>query len=112
MATLLIIDDEPVIQHAFRKAFRAPAHDVLSAGSAAEGLDLLRRRAPDVVILDVHLPDSDGLKTFERIKAFDARIPVILITGHGTTELAIAAMKQGAFDYLLKPLEYEQIRTL
>jgi DNA-binding NtrC family response regulator len=112
MATLLIIDDEPVIQHAFRKAFRVPAHDVLSAGSAAEGLELLRRRSPDVVILDVHLPDSDGLKTFERIKAFDARIPVILITGHGTTELAIAAMKQGAFDYLLKPLEYEQIRTL
>ena len=112
MATLLIIDDEPVIQHAFRKAFRAPEHEVVSAGSAADGLEILRRKSADVVILDVHLPDSDGLKTFEKIKAFDARIPVILITGHGTTELAIAAMKQGAFDYLLKPLEYDQIRTL
>jgi two-component system nitrogen regulation response regulator GlnG len=112
MATILIIDDEPVIQHAFRKAFRAPEHEVLSAGAAAEGLELLRRKIPDVVILDVHLPDSDGLKTFEKVKAFDARIPVILITGHGTTELAIAAMKQGAFDYLLKPLEYDQIRNL
>jgi two-component system nitrogen regulation response regulator GlnG len=112
MPTLLIIDDEPVIQHAFRKAFRSPAHEVLTASTAADGLESLRRQTPDVVILDVHLPDSDGLATFEKIRAFDARIPVILITGHGTTELAIEAMKRGAFDYLLKPLEYDQIRRL
>jgi two-component system nitrogen regulation response regulator GlnG len=111
-ASLLIIDDEPVIQHAFRKAFRPPEFSVVSARSASEGLAALTRQVPDVIILDVHLPDSGGLKTFAQIKALDARIPVILITGHGTTELAIEAIKQGAFDYLLKPLEYEEIREL
>jgi two-component system nitrogen regulation response regulator GlnG len=109
---LLVIDDEPVIQHAFRKAFRAPEYEVVSAQTAAEGLAALARRLPDVVVLDVHLPDSDGLATLERIKAVDARVPVVMITGHGTTALAIDAIKHGAFDYLLKPLEYDQIKEL
>jgi two-component system nitrogen regulation response regulator GlnG len=111
MPRLLIVDDEPVIVHAFRKAFRSPDYDVTSARTAAEGFAALAKR-PDVVVLDVHLPDADGLATFEKIREFDARIPVILITGHGTTELAIEAIKRGAFDYLLKPLEYDQLREL
>jgi len=110
MPTLLLIDDEPVIQHAFRKAFHAPEFTTHTARTAAEGLALLAEHPPDVVVVDVHLPDATGLETFERIKDADARTPVILITGHGTTELAIEAMKRGAFDYLLKPLAYDQLR--
>jgi two-component system nitrogen regulation response regulator GlnG len=110
MPTLLIVDDEPAIRHAFRRAFRPPECEVIEASTAAQAMRELRARRPDVVVLDVHLPDSDGLRTFEQIRAFDARIPVVLITGHGTTELAIEAMKQGAFDLLLKPLEYAQLR--
>jgi DNA-binding NtrC family response regulator len=112
MPTLLLIDDEPVIQHAFRKAFHAPEYATHTARTAAEGLRMLAELRPDVVVLDVHLPDSDGLKAFEQIKQADARTPVIFITGHGTTELAIEAIKRGAFDYLLKPLEYDQLREL
>ncbi len=110
MPTLLLIDDEPVIQHAFRKAFHAPEFTTHTARTAAEGLALFAEHPPDVVVVDVHLPDATGLETFERIKDADARTPVILITGHGTTELAIEAMKRGAFDYLLKPLAYDQLR--
>src|SRR5262245_3136778 len=99
MPTLLLIDDEPVIQHAFRKAFHPPEYTTLTARTAAEGLALLTAYRPDVVVLDVHLPDSDGLRAFDQIKQLDARTPVILVTGHGTTELAIQAMKRGAFDY-------------
>ena len=62
-------------------------------------------RAPDVVLLDLHLPDLSGLEVFQQIRRLDARIPVIFITGHGTTDTAIEAMKLGAFDYLLKPLD-------
>ena len=112
MPTLLIIDDEPSIQHAFRRVLRDPEVTVITAGSAAEGLDLVRDRRPDAIVLDIHLPDADGLETFEKIQKQDARIPVILITGHGTTELAIEAMKRGAFEYLLKPLELPQLRQL
>src|SRR5580658_866524 len=107
---LLIIDDEPSILHAFRRGFREPGLNVHTAASADEGLRALEEARPDVVILDVHLPDGSGLETFERIRARDARIPVILITGHGTTDLAIQAMKRGAFDYLLKPLDLPQMR--
>ena len=112
MPTLLLIDDEPVIQHAFRKAFHPPEYETVTARTAAEGLDRLAAARPDVVVLDVHLPDADNLQAFDRIKQVNARVPVILVTGHGTTDLAIEAMKRGAFDYLLKPLRYDQLRDV
>src|SRR5260370_29967869 len=101
MPTLLIIDDEPHILYAFQQNFRAPAYTVLTASSASEGLEQFSQVRPDVVLLDVHLPDSSGLQTFEQLRAIDARIPIILITGHGTSDLAIEAMKRGAYEYLL-----------
>jgi two-component system nitrogen regulation response regulator GlnG len=112
MPTILVIDDEPSILHAFRRAFRDPEYALVTASSAAEGLAVLDRGPPDVVILDVHLGDASGLETFEQVRRRDARIPVILITGHGTTDLAIEAMKHGAYEYLLKPLELPQLREL
>src|SRR6476469_1621390 len=110
MPLLLLIDDEPVIKHAFRKAFHPPEYETLTARTASDGLALLGARKPDVVVLDVNLPDATDLQTFDRIRQLDARIPVLLITGHGTTELAIQAMKRGAFDYLPKPLAYDKLR--
>jgi two-component system, NtrC family, nitrogen regulation response regulator GlnG len=112
MPTLLVIDDEPSILHAFRRAFRDPSLVLLTASSAAEGLELVRHAQPDVVLIDIHLPDMSGLEAFRRIRAIDARIPVVFITGHGTTETAIEAMKLGAYDYLLKPLELAPLRDL
>ncbi len=112
MPTLLIIDDEPSIQHAFRRVLRDRDVAVITSGTAADGLAMVRGGQPDAIVLDVHLPDARGLETFDKIQELDARIPVILITGHGTTELAIEAMKRGAFEYLLKPLELPQLRQL
>src|SRR5262245_37871255 len=111
MPMLLVIDDEESILHAFRQNFREPGYTLLTASSAEEGMEQFRKR-PDVVILDIHLPDSTGLETFEQLRRVDARVPVILITGHGTTELAIEAIKRGAFDYLLKPPELPQLREI
>jgi two-component system nitrogen regulation response regulator GlnG len=112
MTTLLVIDDEDSILHAFRRAFQAPDFALHTSASVAEGLASLAETKPDVVILDVHLPDASGLDAFEQIHQADARLPVILITGHGTTDLAIEAIRRGAYDYLLKPLELAQLRTL
>ncbi|VTT96481.1 response regulator with -like aaa-type and dna-binding domains : Response regulator with CheY-like receiver, AAA-type ATPase, and DNA-binding domains OS=Singulisphaera acidiphila (strain ATCC BAA-1392 / DSM 18658 / VKM B-2454 / MOB10) GN=Sinac_1278 PE=4 SV=1: Response_reg: Sigma54_activat: HTH_8 [Gemmataceae bacterium] len=111
MPTLLVIDDEPAIRHAFQKAFAAPIV-VRTATTAAEGLAAVAAAAPDVVVLDVHLPDATGLDTFRRLRAIDARIPVILVTGHGTTDLAIQAMTEGVYEYALKPLELPDLRRL
>jgi len=112
MPVLLVIDDEPAIQHAFRRAFREGDIRLRTATTAAEGLAEVTRDRPDVVVLDVNLPDATGLDTFRRLRAIDARIPVILVTGHGTSDLAIEAMKEGAYDYLLKPLELHDLRQL
>jgi two-component system nitrogen regulation response regulator GlnG len=112
MPTLLVVDDEPAIQHAFQRAFRGGDVTVTSATTAAEAVVAVQRDKPDVVVLDVRLPDATGLDTFHRVRAIDARIPVILVTGHGTADLAIEAMKEGAFEYLLKPLELADLREL
>jgi two-component system response regulator AtoC len=110
MPEILLIDDEPAIRHAFRKAFQAE-YALRFTGTAAEGAAEFQAHRPDAVVLDVHLPDATGLDTFRRLKAIDARVPVVLITGHGTTDLAIEAIKEGAFEYLLKPLELPELRV-
>jgi two-component system nitrogen regulation response regulator GlnG len=112
MATLLLVDDEPSIRHAFQRAFRPPTLDVLTAESSAEAVDLARRRRPDVIVLDIHLPDRSGLETLSLLRQIDARSPVIFITGKSTTDTAIEAMKLGAYEYLLKPLELSQLRQV
>src|SRR4051812_36308774 len=112
MAKILVIDDETSILHAFRRAFSDPEDVLLAAPNAEEGLAAVAREGPDVVVLDLNLPDAHGLDVYRQVRMIDARIPVIFITGHGTTETAIEAMKQGAFDYLLKPLELAQVRDL
>lgn len=109
---ILIVDDEPAIQHAFRKAFQGGPYSLRFAGTAAEAVAVFDSQLPEVVVLDVHLPDATGLETFLKLKAKDARVPVVLVTGHGTTDLAIEAMKAGAFEYLLKPLELAVLREL
>jgi two-component system nitrogen regulation response regulator GlnG len=112
MPKLLVIDDEPSILHFFRRAFHAPEVTLRTAESAGEGLEEVRREHPDVVVLDINLPDLSGLEAFQRIREIDAKIPVIFITGHGTTETAIEAMRLGAYEYLLKPLELDQLLDL
>src|SRR5947209_496332 len=113
MQCLLVIDDEASILHAFQRAFRGePELEVLTASSASEGLELFKQRKPHVVVLDIYLPDLSGMEAYRQIRAGDARTPVIFITGHGTTDTAIEAMKSGAFDYLLKPLELAPLRDV
>lgn len=112
MAKLLVVDDEPAIRHAFRKALRDEDLLVEEAGSCQEALAAMARFRPDVVVLDVHLPDATGLDTFHHLRLIDPRVPIVLITGHGTTDLAIEAIKAGAFDYLLKPLDLATLREL
>jgi two-component system nitrogen regulation response regulator GlnG len=112
MPTLLIIDDEPNVRYSLEKVLSSASLTVRAAGTAMEGLDSVRSDPPDVVILDVRLPDMSGLEVYRLIRRIDARLPVIVITAHGTTETAIEAMKLGAFEYLLKPLDLAQLRDV
>jgi two-component system nitrogen regulation response regulator GlnG len=111
MPTILVVDDEPSILQAFRRAFRSPV-EVITADTGRDGLACAQEHRPDVVILDIQLPDMSGLDLFRQLRELDARSPVIFITGKSTTDTAIEAMKLGAFDYLLKPLELAQLRQV
>jgi two-component system nitrogen regulation response regulator GlnG len=110
--TLLIIDDEPAILLAFRRAFRDPALEVVTAENGAEGLKRAEECHANVIVLDLHLPDIPGMDMLKRLRALDARTPIIFITGRSTTDAAIEAMKLGAYEYLLKPLELSEFRQV
>jgi nitrogen regulation protein NR(I) len=110
--TLLVVDDEPSILHFFRRAFSDPEVKLVTAPSAEEGLEKVRSAKPDLIVLDVDLAGQSGLDLFRQIQKVDPRTPVIFITGHGTTTTAIEAMQLGAYEYLLKPLELDQLLDL
>ena len=113
MAHLLLIDDDPgLIPEQVRQAFPAPSHRVEVAATGAAGLEHVRTCPPDAILLDLRLPDQTGLEVFHGIREIDARIPVIFVTMTKTADTAIEAMKQGAFDYLFKPLDLHQVRRV
>jgi len=105
MSTILIVDDDDQLRKSFHKLLAEEGYTVESAASGEEGLGRVQRSIPDLVILDVRLPGMNGLQTFEAIHAIEPKLPVIIMTAYGTTETAIEATKQGAFDYILKPFE-------
>src|ERR1700738_4802324 len=111
MANVLLIDEDPVlIPEQVRQAFPAPRYRVEVAGTGVEGLERVGARPPDVILLDLRLPDQSGLEVYQQTRKINARIPVIFITLAKTADAAIEAMKQGAYDYLFKPLDLHQLR--
>ena len=109
MPTLLVIDDEESVRYSFRRVFEGDTMRVLTARTASEGLKQIQEGQPDVVVLDLQLPDRSGLEVFRDLHASDPKRPVIFITAHGTTDTAIEAMKGGAFDYLVKPVDLDRL---
>jgi len=112
MAHVLLIDDDPVlIPEQVRHAFPAPDFHVRIAADGATGVAQVRREPPDVILLDIRLPDRSGLDVYAEIRAIDARIPVIFVTMAKTADTAIEAMKRGAFNYLYKPLDLDVLHA-
>jgi two-component system nitrogen regulation response regulator GlnG len=113
MARLLLIDDDAdLIPEQVRQSFQSPRHRVVVATTGAEGLEQVRTDPPDVILLDLRLPDQSGLEVYQQVRRIDARIPVIFITMAKAADAAIEAMKQGAYDYLFKPLDLNQLRRV
>jgi two-component system nitrogen regulation response regulator GlnG len=111
-AVLLVVDDDRAVRHTLRRVFEGNEVEVVTAATAEEGLLAARQRRPDVVLLDIMLPDRSGLETFGQIQELDPKVPVIFITAGEKSETAIKAMKLGAYDYLIKPLDSKQVRNL
>ncbi len=107
MPRLLVVDDDRLILDCFRYAFPPEQIGIETATSVAEALALFRQQPFDVVVADIRLPDASGLQLLQDLQVIDCRVPVILMTGHGTANTAIEAMRSGAFEYLLKPLDVD-----
>jgi DNA-binding NtrC family response regulator len=111
MARLLLIDDDPdLIADQISQTFPVPRYRVDVAATGGDGIARVQAEPPDVILLDLRLPDQSGLEVYQQIREIDARIPVIFVTLAKTADMAIEAMKQGAYDYLFKPLDLRQLR--
>jgi two-component system nitrogen regulation response regulator NtrX len=109
---ILIIDDEEDIRFSLRGILEDEGHDVREAGSAEQGLEALDAEPADALFLDIWLPGMDGLEALERIHASRPDLPVVMISGHGTIETAVTALKKGAFDFIEKPLSLDKVVTV
>ena len=112
MDKLLLIDDEADVQYSFRRIFDQSDIELTTASSGEEGLKIIPRLKPELVIMDVRMGGINGLETLRRLRQMDAKLLVIMMTAYGTTQTAIEAMKLGAFDYLLKPFDVPKLKEI
>jgi two-component system nitrogen regulation response regulator GlnG len=112
MSKLLLIDDEEDVRYSIQRIFDSPEIELSTAASGEEGLKVIPKIKPDLVLMDVRMGGMNGLETLRRIRAANPKMLVILMTAYGTTQTAIEAMKLGAYDYLLKPFDIPKLKEL
>src|SRR5262249_53073321 len=100
---VLVIDDEAGIRDSLRMTLEYEGYDFLGAATGQEGLALVERESPDLVLLDVKMPGMDGLEVLDRLRAMNDALPVIMISAHGTASTGFAAKERGAYDFVEKP---------
>lgn len=110
--TILIIDDDDQLRNSFFRLLTEENYQVKAAASGEQGLEMIKKQIPDLVILDIRLPGMNGMETFEAIHDIEPKLPVIIMTAYGTTQTAIEATKTGAFDYILKPFDIPDMLTI
>lgn len=110
--TVLVVDDEPSIQKALLSALQDEDYTVTLASSGKKAIEALKQSVPDVILLDIWMPDLDGIETLKLIKKDYPDAVVIMMSGHGTIETAVKATKLGAFDFIEKPLSLERLLVL
>jgi len=106
---VLVVDDEEGILVALSHILADEGYRTIASTKGEEALALYREHLPDVVLLDIWLPDRDGLETLQAIRDIDPSAPVVMMSGHGTAATAVKSIKMGAYDYLEKPLSYDQV---
>jgi two-component system nitrogen regulation response regulator NtrX len=106
---VLVIDDEPAIRDSLRMILEYERYEVIGASNGPEGLVMARSQRPDLVVLDVKMPGMDGLEVLRKLRTFDSTLPIVVVSGHGTTATAVEAIRTGALDFLEKPLSRERV---
>jgi len=106
---ILVVDDEAAIRDSLKMTLEYEGYEFLSAATGQEGLALIERESPDLVLLDVKMPGMDGLEVLDRIRAINDALPVVVVSGHGTISTAVEATKKGAFDFIEKPFASDRV---
>jgi two-component system nitrogen regulation response regulator NtrX len=106
---ILVIDDEAAIRDSLKMTLEYEGYEFLAAATGQEGLALIERESPDLVLLDVKMPGMDGLEVLDRIRAINDALPVVVVSGHGTISTAVEATKKGAFDFIEKPFASDRV---
>jgi two-component system, NtrC family, nitrogen regulation response regulator NtrX len=106
---ILVIDDEAAIRDSLRMILEYEGYGFTGAASGQDGIALVQRDRPDLVLLDIKMPGMDGMEVLRKLRALDDGLPVVMISGHGTTSTAVEAIKSGALDFLDKPLSSERV---
>ncbi len=109
---LLIIDDEKDVHYSFERLLKKEKLEIISADNPKDGLILLEDEEPDLVVMDIRMGKANGLDTLQKIKEYNPRQLVIMMTAYGTSQTAIEAMKLGAYDYVLKPFDIPELKAL
>lgn len=109
-ATILIIDDEKFLCRQLEKSLSQEGHNVISAFTGKEGIELANKESPSVILLDLKLPDADGLGVLQSIAGLEPFPIVIFMTAHGNVEVAVSAIKMGAYDFVEKPFHIDKLR--
>jgi len=107
--TILIVDDEESIRKSLKDILGDEGYEVVTAASGREALDVLAEAQPSLALLDIAMPDMDGIETLRRFKETRPEMQVIMITGHGTIDTAVQTTKMGAYDFIQKPLSLERV---
>ena len=110
--SILIVDDDEVMQETLSDVLRKRGYEIFSVGSGNGALLMVQKNVIDLILLDMKLPDIDGLEVLKKIKEFDTEILVIMMTAYSDVQSAVSAMKSGAYDYINKPFELEELKLL
>jgi two-component system nitrogen regulation response regulator NtrX len=107
--TILIVDDEESVRKSLAGVMRDEGYEVVTAASGREGIDLVHEAQPSLVLLDIAMPEMDGIETLKRIRELRPDLHVVMVTGHGTIETAVKTTKMGAYDFIVKPPELQHL---
>src|SRR6266576_439390 len=109
MATILVIDDEKSIRRTLREILEYEGYKVEEASDGVEGLNMVKEKPFDAILLDIKMPKMDGLEVLDKIIEMNHDIPVIMVSGHGTIDTAVEAVKKGAYDFVAKPMDLNRL---
>ncbi len=110
MKRVLVVDDEEDILQLFTELLQRWGYEAVTARNGVEALDKFRSQQIDLIVSDLKMPEMDGLELLQHIRSIDSRVPILVLTGYPTVETAVKAIQEGAYDYLMKPVNPEELR--